>query len=146
MPFSALFTSNAPCLLVPPHCLDQEEIANDIRSRLWFTYRRGFAPIGDEKGPTTDTGWGCMHRCGQMLVGQALMQLHLGRSQWCLTLIRLPWLIMLPSNRFVHVNRIFFLYPSGWRWNPDRLDRSYLRILKMFEDKPTAPYSIHKIG
>ncbi|VDK20939.1 unnamed protein product [Taenia asiatica] len=93
--------------------VDQEAIADDIRSRLWFTYRRGFAPIGDEKGPTTDTGWGCMHRCGQMLVGQALMQLHLGRR---------------------------------WRWNPDRLDRSYLRILKMFEDKPTAPYSIHKIA
>ncbi|VDM18114.1 unnamed protein product [Hydatigera taeniaeformis] len=92
---------------------DQEEIANDIRSRLWFTYRRGFAPIGDEKGPTTDTGWGCMHRCGQMLIGQALIQLRLGR---------------------------------GWRWNPDRLDRPYLQILRMFEDKPTAPYSIHKIA
>uniref|UniRef100_A0A5K3FVR2 Cysteine protease n=2 Tax=Mesocestoides corti TaxID=53468 RepID=A0A5K3FVR2_MESCO len=91
---------------------DRVEISDDIRSRLWFTYRKGFVPIGDTNGPTTDTGWGCMHRCAQMLVGQALIQLHLGRE---------------------------------WRWNPDRPDVKYRRILEMFQDKPNAPYSIHRI-
>ncbi|XP_073987538.1 cysteine protease ATG4B-like [Rhodnius prolixus] len=58
---------------------DIDSIRNDIRSRLWFSYRKGFVPIGDS-GLTSDKGWGCMLRCGQMLIGQALLNLHLGRD------------------------------------------------------------------
>lgn len=36
--------------------------------------------------------------------------------------------------------------PIDWSWDPDRLDQPYLNILKMFEDQPTAPYSIHRIS
>jgi len=54
-----------------------EDIRRDIRSRLWFSYRKGFVPIGDT-GITSDKGWGCMLRCGQMVVAQALLFLHLG--------------------------------------------------------------------
>ncbi|KAM7543226.1 hypothetical protein Aperf_G00000016172 [Anoplocephala perfoliata] len=92
---------------------DRDEIIDDIRSRLWFTYRRGFTPIGDENGPTSDAGWGCMHRCGQMMIGQTIMRLHLNQD---------------------------------WRWDPERLDEVYRRILKMFEDRPSAIYSIHSIA
>uniref|UniRef100_A0AAY4E278 Cysteine protease n=1 Tax=Denticeps clupeoides TaxID=299321 RepID=A0AAY4E278_9TELE len=58
---------------------EKDEILSDITSRLWFTYRKSFLPIGGT-GPTSDTGWGCMLRCGQMILGQALVCRHLGRD------------------------------------------------------------------
>jgi len=91
---------------------DFEELKSDVRSKLWFTYRKGFYPIGGT-GPTTDTGWGCMLRCGQMVLAQSLIWTHLGRE---------------------------------WVWHPDCGDKAYHKILRMFEDKKSAPYSIHQIA
>lgn len=55
----------------------EDALKRDIISRLWFSYRKGFVQIGDS-GLTSDKGWGCMLRCGQMLLSQALLYLHLG--------------------------------------------------------------------
>ncbi|CAH9134652.1 unnamed protein product [Cuscuta epithymum] len=51
----------------------------DFSSRIFITYRKGFAPIGESKY-TSDSGWGCMIRSSQMLVAQALLFHQLGRS------------------------------------------------------------------
>ncbi|XP_029557399.1 cysteine protease ATG4A [Salmo trutta] len=54
-------------------------LLSDVHSRLWFTYRKKFSPIGGT-GPSSDTGWGCMLRCGQMILAQALVCSQLGRA------------------------------------------------------------------
>ncbi|XP_060688441.1 cysteine protease ATG4A isoform X1 [Hemiscyllium ocellatum] len=56
---------------------ERSELLSDVRSRLWFTYRKKFSPIGGT-GPSSDAGWGCMLRCGQMILAQALICRHLG--------------------------------------------------------------------
>lgn len=58
---------------------EMEKLNELILSKLWFTYRRNFTPIG-ETGPMSDTGWGCTLRCGQMMLAQALICRHLGRE------------------------------------------------------------------
>merc|ERR1719354_182830 len=61
----------------PDEELDQ--MNDDILSRIWITYRKNFPAIGGT-GPTCDQGWGCMLRCGQMMLAQALVCRHLGRD------------------------------------------------------------------
>uniref|UniRef100_A0A6B2L8P9 Cysteine protease n=1 Tax=Arcella intermedia TaxID=1963864 RepID=A0A6B2L8P9_9EUKA len=84
-----------------------------VSSRLpWFTYRTGFSPIGFEKGQpiTTDAGWGCMLRSGQMMTATALLKC------WSLG----EW----------------------WEGSP----QLYKKILSLFNDHPSAPFSIHQIA
>jgi hypothetical protein len=59
----------------------QNPIEQEIYSRLWFTYRKDFEPLG--KKYTSDCGWGCMLRSAQMLVAQALLVNNFG-TEWSL--------------------------------------------------------------
>lgn len=60
--------------------LELDRIRRDITSIIWCTYRKGFVPIGDEGLWTSDKGWGCMLRCGQMVLGVALTRVHLSED------------------------------------------------------------------
>nr|AWV66719.1 cysteine protease ATG4-like-1 [Brachionus calyciflorus] len=62
-----------------PKPIDEKELLGDISTRLWFTYRKGFSQINGS-GPDSDQGWGCMIRCGQMLLAETFIRLYLGRD------------------------------------------------------------------
>jgi hypothetical protein len=55
-------------------------LLSDFEALFWFTYRKDFPRI--EPSPyTSDAGWGCMLRSGQMLLAQALAR-HLLGPNW----------------------------------------------------------------
>lgn len=74
---------------------------DDFESRIWMTYRSGFAPIHKSQDPkataamsfrvrmqnfaqsvfTSDAGFGCMIRSGQCILANSLLQLRLGRGK-----------------------------------------------------------------
>lgn len=108
---------------------------DDFESRIWMTYRSSFPSIPrspdpqassnmtfavrlrnltEKEGFSSDTGWGCMIRSGQSMLANALLHLHQGR-EW----------------RHTH--------------KPDSQSvLSEAKILSMFADHPSAPFSIHR--
>nr|ACO15144.1 Cysteine protease ATG4B [Caligus clemensi] len=98
---------------------DIAELNSEVLSRLLFTYRKEFSEI-DGSGYTSDSGWGCMLRCGQMVLGEALQRISLGRD-W-------KWDHKVDNEV------------------DEDLKGKYLKILNLFQDSKVAPYSIHQIA
>lgn len=88
----------APCLVSPAEelgldaviedgspdenvCEDEglEGFKRDFTTRIWMTYREKF-PLMNDSNYTSDCGWGCMIRSGQMLLAEALVRHFLGRG------------------------------------------------------------------
>jgi hypothetical protein len=88
---------------------------------FWITYRHDFVPI-PETAFTSDAGWGCMIRCGQMLAATAILSTILGESIISAFSLILDWLQL----------------------EQDEGLRGF--IAAMFLDLPTAPLAIHNIA
>ncbi len=85
----------------------------DFEHLVWMTYRSGFTPLLNDY--SSDVGWGCMIRSGQMILANCLMLHSLGRD-WRLQDTAQP-----------HV------------WN------TYVTVMKWFLDVESCPFSIHRI-
>lgn len=92
-----------------------QEFLLDFSSRFWFTYRRDLPRIASTI-VTTDAGWGCLLRCGQMMVAEAYARILMGRG----------W------NAY---------HLAGGGISPDL----YQSLLQLFEDRLvcTAPFGLH---
>ncbi|KAF7393293.1 cysteine protease ATG4D-like [Vespula maculifrons] len=99
-----------------------EGFKRDFVSRLWLTYRREFPNLRGSTF-TTDCGWGCMLRSGQMMMAQALVYHFLGRD-W-------RW------------------YPDQTIKTDEQNEeeKKHRMIIKWFGDQPGphSPLSIHKL-
>ena len=129
-------TSDVDRAIEPPEETGQDVASNyedgiegfkkDFISRLWMTYRKDFALMQTEQsvngssGYTSDCGWGCMIRSGQMLLAQALVVHFLGRT----------W-------RFDPDSQIFSTAE----------DHIHRRIVRWFGDQVSknSPFSIHTL-
>ncbi|XP_076608810.1 cysteine protease atg4da-like [Chaetodon auriga] len=124
-------------------------------SLLWLTYRRGF-PLLPGSSLTTDSGWGCILRTGQMLLAQGLL-LHLMPPGWTWSVnhhavrddMDLPVISVVDSaERGLNLKA-----GPGMRGRKLSLDSrlhrpmeaSHRRVVSWFADHPTAPFGIHKL-
>jgi hypothetical protein len=60
-----------------PSDTDKEEFKAHCEAFFRFTYRKDF-PVLDPYAISSDSGWGCMLRSAQMLMGYALRRHYLG--------------------------------------------------------------------
>ncbi|XP_044275204.1 cysteine protease ATG4D isoform X1 [Varanus komodoensis] len=145
---------------------DVEGFQKDFASRIWLTYRRDFQQLEGTMW-TTDCGWGCMLRSGQMLLAQGLLVHFLSRDWiWPNALFttrvaetELPVkLLSLPCPNTANLHHDPPIPTDGSRspWelqaaqhtcSPDELEneRYHRKIVSWFADQPQAPFGIHRL-
>uniref|UniRef100_A0A8C6Y838 Cysteine protease n=1 Tax=Naja naja TaxID=35670 RepID=A0A8C6Y838_NAJNA len=140
-----------------------EEFRKDFVSRIWLTYREEFPQI---KGSvlTTDCGWGCTLRTGQMLLAQGLILHFLGRDwtwanafvfenpeseSWTTQTVKKLTASLETSlirerefrNQSNHPKS-----PIHTRENEESIEEQYhRRIISWFADSPLANFGLHQL-
>ncbi|XP_054636309.1 cysteine protease atg4da isoform X1 [Dunckerocampus dactyliophorus] len=162
-------------LLGHSYLLSSEDQVEQFRmafvSRIWLTYRREFPQL-EGSSWTTDCGWGCMLRSGQMLLAQGLV-VHLMPRDWTwpdaqqLTDVDFEVLRMRSPLRVGGVPIPSFGSPRG-NCTPEKIlpsdptlrssqrkrpestrDRQaepiHHKLLTWFGDQPPAPFGVHQL-
>ncbi|NXA57629.1 ATG4D protease, partial [Nothocercus julius] len=110
---------------------EAERFRRDFGSRLWLTYRRGFPALPGSRW-STDCGWGCTLRSGQMLLAQGLLLHRLGRD-WSWARAAEPEAARSASPR----------RRSGS--SEADTERRHRSVVACFADHPRAPLGIHRL-
>eukprot|EP01090_Pellita_catalonica_P022015 TRINITY_DN8404_c0_g1_i1.p1 TRINITY_DN8404_c0_g1~~TRINITY_DN8404_c0_g1_i1.p1 ORF type:complete len:450 (+),score=49.18 TRINITY_DN8404_c0_g1_i1:71-1420(+) len=127
------------------------EFLIDFMSRIWFTYRNFTLPI-EQTQYSTDMGWGCMCRTGQMLLAHVFIIQYLNRD-WRISK-RQQTTITMRGSEESESNADGVIESdsnsehggstaSMWQGTEDRV---YREILSWFLDDPATPYGIHAIA
>ncbi|KAJ3601754.1 hypothetical protein NHX12_032720 [Muraenolepis orangiensis] len=132
--------------------VDRERFHCSFSSLLWLTYRRGFPELAG-CSLTTDSGWGCVLRTGQMLLAQSLL-VHLlpPGCTWSLSFLGTRDHLDLP------------IPPAGGGGVPPpprrsvswrklslesqmdvRLEASHRLVVSWFGDHASAPFGVHRL-
>ncbi|XP_056114848.1 cysteine protease ATG4C isoform X2 [Rhinichthys klamathensis goyatoka] len=161
------FSRNSPVFLLGK-CYHFKAVGNvdgfrrDFTSRVWLTYREEF-PALPGSTLTSDCGWGCTLRAGQMILAQALMLHILGRDwTWSEALTLEPldaetWTssaarrLVATLEASIQGERVQVTLPlcpaqGGAEEADSYLQEAYHRtIVSWFGDGPSAQLGIHRL-
>ncbi|XP_075688864.1 cysteine protease ATG4C [Rhinoderma darwinii] len=137
-----------------------EDFRKDFISRIWLTYREEFPQLEGSTW-TTDCGWGCTLRTGQMLLAQGLLVHFIGRDWlWpnALELYRPEADFWLPNSarKLAPVEASYNdanTYgttsgkPQTAKENEDKNQTEFYhrKIISWFSDHSTADFGIHQL-
>ncbi|XP_054614722.1 cysteine protease atg4da-like [Dunckerocampus dactyliophorus] len=131
-----------------------ERFHHSFASLLWLTYRRGFPQLPG-CSLTTDSGWGCLLRTGQMLLARGLLlhlmpqgltssvSHHVFKDDMDLPEIR-------PETTGVCIQNSKGLSKRGRTLSlgsllDRRMESTHRRVVSWFADHPSAPFGIHQL-
>ncbi|XP_068434682.1 cysteine protease atg4da-like [Clinocottus analis] len=132
---------------------EKECFRRSFASLLWLTYRRGFPHLAG-CSLTTDSGWGCVLRTGQMLLARGLL-LHLMPPGWTWSVSPhavkddMDLLVSSPSagaERGLDSKkgpRVRKLSLGSLLDRP--MEVTHRKVVSWFADHPTAPFGIHQL-
>ncbi|KAA0722016.1 Cysteine protease ATG4D [Triplophysa tibetana] len=172
------FNATSPLILMgQSYVFNTEDEVDRFRqmfvSCVWLTYRREFPQL-EGSALTTDCGWGCMLRSGQMLLAQGLMR-HFMPPDWrwadCHPLSDVDFEVLRPRSPSRPAGMSLPSFTSSWsspvaQRNPSsssnegqkRVPRQHLsvsqnpqvetfhrKVVSWFGDQPSAPFSVHQL-